>query len=640
MKYFCFLLALITSSAFAQFSYQGKPCTMPATTALIGCVQPDGTTVTVANGTISAIGGALTVVTPPRTIVVAGDSITNEINVISSPNAVSATSTIATLGSITAGTLYTTGTYTNVPLTGGAGTGAKATIVVSGGGITSVTITNPGSTYAQLDNLSATAASIGGTGSGFTVSVATIGTTYGTLIKITSNGHSIGVGQQAILSSANQIEFNGCWHVVLVIDVNNYTVNLTQPATVATPTGPMSLGQGNWFGNQGYWNYMTNLNLKLLNNAGLSGDTTVAGIATNFPGLYSRLQKDVFAYNPQIAVVLIGTNDVGYGTETASQISNNIIMICNAILAKNIKVVLVTIPPMGSAWSGFSAANAKLILDIVRQEKAYAMATPGVVLADTYDALVDPTSNVATELTANTADGIHPSSIGAYIMSQVIGAAIAQFNVPNIILNGSSLDTYSNDTTSVNTISNPLMQGSGGVAGTNVTGTIPAAWELKTFGGGSQSAVGSEVARTVSADGDISGNNFVNVFTSAANNDYTTMVSNVTYTSQFTNGDWLYGDCDIGWGSATNLKYIEMYTSLVVGGNTYTSYWSSASDKVNMQPSARVHGAKIPPLFVPAGSITGFNLIVQAAASGVGAVTIQIGRCQLRHAATYGAIVD
>jgi hypothetical protein len=73
-----------------------------------------------------------------------------------------------------AGSAYTNGTYTNVTLTGGTGSGAKATIVVSGGAVTTVTITTAGSGYTKNDSLSATAASIGGTGAGFTWSVSLV----------------------------------------------------------------------------------------------------------------------------------------------------------------------------------------------------------------------------------------------------------------------------------------------------------------------------------------------------------------------------------------------------------------------------------------------------------------------------------
>ena len=76
------------------------------------------------------------------------------------------------LGSITAGgTLYGSGTFTTVPLTGGTGSGAQATITVTAGIVTAVTITAEGSGYSIGDTLSASNANLGGTGSGFAYSV-------------------------------------------------------------------------------------------------------------------------------------------------------------------------------------------------------------------------------------------------------------------------------------------------------------------------------------------------------------------------------------------------------------------------------------------------------------------------------------
>lgn len=89
-------------------------------------------------------------------------------------------SAIATFGAITAGSAYTNGTYFNVPLTGGSGSGATARVVVSGGAVTSVTLQNPGVFYAVGNTLSAAASSIGGTGSGFSIPVATVDNATGT----------------------------------------------------------------------------------------------------------------------------------------------------------------------------------------------------------------------------------------------------------------------------------------------------------------------------------------------------------------------------------------------------------------------------------------------------------------------------
>lgn len=81
---------------------------------------------------------------------------------------------VGLLGTITGGTLYTAGTYGGVSLTGGSGTGATGSIVVSGGAVASVVIQNPGVNYVVGDVLSATAASIGGTGAGFSVPVSSV----------------------------------------------------------------------------------------------------------------------------------------------------------------------------------------------------------------------------------------------------------------------------------------------------------------------------------------------------------------------------------------------------------------------------------------------------------------------------------
>lgn len=78
-------------------------------------------------------------------------------------------------GTLVGGAGYTPGTYTNVPLTGGSGSGATADITVAGGAVTIVKPKTQGSGYKIGDVLSAAAANIGGTGSGFTYTVTGIG---------------------------------------------------------------------------------------------------------------------------------------------------------------------------------------------------------------------------------------------------------------------------------------------------------------------------------------------------------------------------------------------------------------------------------------------------------------------------------
>lgn len=92
------------------------------------------------------------------------------------------TNTAIATGTITAaGASYTNGTYQDVPLTGGTGTGATAEIVVTGGTVTTVALADPGQGYIAGDVLSAAAATIGGTGAGFTWTVATMASAFNPL---------------------------------------------------------------------------------------------------------------------------------------------------------------------------------------------------------------------------------------------------------------------------------------------------------------------------------------------------------------------------------------------------------------------------------------------------------------------------
>ena len=87
---------------------------------------------------------------------------------------------IATFGTPTGSTLYTNGNYQNVSLTGGNGSGAIATITVAGNVVTSVVLNDGGSFYIAGDVLSANTSDLGGTGSGFTITVATANNPNGT----------------------------------------------------------------------------------------------------------------------------------------------------------------------------------------------------------------------------------------------------------------------------------------------------------------------------------------------------------------------------------------------------------------------------------------------------------------------------
>jgi hypothetical protein len=85
---------------------------------------------------------------------------------------------IATLGAITAGSLYTNGVYQNVALTGGSGANATADIVVAGGVVTNVSLKFGGNFYVAGNILSCS--SLGSTGAGFSIPVSSVSNAAGT----------------------------------------------------------------------------------------------------------------------------------------------------------------------------------------------------------------------------------------------------------------------------------------------------------------------------------------------------------------------------------------------------------------------------------------------------------------------------
>jgi len=115
---------------------------------------------------------------------------------------------VGVTNTIAGGTLYTTGTYTNVPLTGGNGTSAVATIVVAGGAVTTVTITTAGSGYYLGNVLSATSANIGGTGSGFSLTINTLSAGIG-VKPMGLRVDGINIGRGGGYSNTNAVIGNG-----------------------------------------------------------------------------------------------------------------------------------------------------------------------------------------------------------------------------------------------------------------------------------------------------------------------------------------------------------------------------------------------------------------------------------------------
>ena len=158
-------------------------------------------------------------------------------------------SNIKTLGAITPGAGYVNGSYSNVTLTGGAGLNAKATIGVSGGAVTTVTITARGAGYLVGDVLSATAASLGGSGAGFSIPVTAI---YLQAIQMSAAATGTGAVSLTFSIPANLIEVYQ--HEIGTDDINGQNVRAILSSFETNdlswlgggPSAPATEGNNRW----------------------------------------------------------------------------------------------------------------------------------------------------------------------------------------------------------------------------------------------------------------------------------------------------------------------------------------------------------------------------------------------------------
>ena len=207
-------------------------------------------------------------------------------------------------GSLVGGTNYGTGTYTNVPLTGGTGSNAQATIVVGAGGdVTSVTLTARGINYTAADNLSAAASNLGGVTSGVgTLGAVTGGSNYtdGTFTNVTLTGGT-GTGARATIVVAG----NTVTSATITVKGNNYTVSDTLSAA-ATSIGSGIQTLGAITGGGAY-----------TSNGVLTLNTLVGGtLYTN--GTYTNVLLTGGTGNGVVATVVVAGNTVTSVTLTQS----------------------------------------------------------------------------------------------------------------------------------------------------------------------------------------------------------------------------------------------------------------------------------------------------------------------------------
>jgi lysophospholipase L1-like esterase len=153
-------------------------------------------------------------------------------------------------------------------------------------------------------------------------------------------------------------------------------------------------------------------------NRGISGQTTSQ--------MLLRFRQDVINLDPDVVIILAGTNDIAGNTGPISieDIEGNITSMAELARAHDIALVLSSVTPvnnyMPASQRFFADRPPAEILRLNEWMKAYCASTNCYYL-NYFDAMVDGSGLMKRELTA---DGLHPNDAGYKIMAPLAQSAI------------------------------------------------------------------------------------------------------------------------------------------------------------------------------------------------------------------------
>lgn len=155
-------------------------------------------------------------------------------------------------------------------------------------------------------------------------------------------------------------------------------------------------------------------------NRGIGGQTT--------PQMLVRFRQDVIDLNPQVVVILAGTNDIAGNTGPMlnEDIEADLASMAELARAHAVRVVFSSITPVHNytprSQDFFAQRPRERILQLNTWLKDYC-AKNGVVYLDYFDAMVDDKGMMKKDLAD---DGLHPNDAGYKIMVPLAEAAIAK----------------------------------------------------------------------------------------------------------------------------------------------------------------------------------------------------------------------
>ena len=284
-------------------------------------------------------------------------------------------------------------------------------------------------------------------------------------------------------------------------------------------------------------------------------------------------------------------------------------------------------PGFNSAGAGYSVARQGQMFqlnDWIRSLCAsQAQTAGGIVCIDTASKAVDPASATGNYITNGVqSDNLHPTNIVQMAMGKEIARVWSLYVPETPLLLTSGVDNAAYSTNSTNILTNGLF-----TAG-SPTGT---GWTQSVTGTGSNTP-------SIQARSDGYGNDQQQICVFAANNDSVVLTSGDLKANVALN-DILTASCELNLSAMTATRTIRVQLAMIGTLGSKVMSWGqldSTADKA-MTDATGTWTVKLEPVQYTSdlGTLTSVTIAVRAFGSGVGGVTLKIGRVAVRKLVPY-----
>lgn len=310
----------------------------------------------------------------------------------------------------------------------------------------------------------------------------------------------------------------------------------------------------------------------------VSGSVATAGtLAKDFKEIQVP-QVLALAARPEFVFVVTGYNSLYSVTpETTANTLANIIQGLDALWNAGITPIYTTI--LAAPFSNSSILQAhKQVNDGIRQYwKTYRRG----IFWDGFKCSVDPDSTQFANRSGWYYSGPHPNNLGAYWLGKYCATEIAkQLQSPNLGAAGS--EDYVSSTDYGNLLTNPMMTGTGGTAGTGVTaaGGTPDGWTVQRVAG-TPTATLTIVGVTDPATGLKTGNAIQLAITAGAANDEIQIFNTTSLSSRMGSGQTYEAEGRLTVSGPTNVDMVRARVRADSGSSESGWFLSNSQTAVN-----------------------------------------------------------